>query len=125
MKPPAYLVRLLKARQPQVGLSWHRGSGRFVLLRVHGSRWKAKVLKTIAGPRGEFVWPNVHNTLGWLADPRHDMGPLTNKWKKAAWDRARWEQRAAIEREERKRQSEFNRFELAPRLAHVFRRLHG
>ncbi len=125
LKPPAYLERLVQWRYAgQAGIAWHRGDQRFVLIHKlgKGPATRTKVIRTLEGPHGEFVRPNLHNTLGWLGDPRHDRSLLQNRWQKRAWDRARHARRLELEAADRRAQSERNRRDLAPRLHHALRK---
>ena len=74
MRVPSHLARAVRRKDRRVSLVWDRRAGVFSLLYKSPNSGRIELLRTL--PSG--VWPNVANTVGWLA--AHDGGQTRHRW---------------------------------------------
>ena len=65
---PEYITEMLAQVFPTVVLEWHPKLRRWTLWEKHGRG--LSLIAALAGPNGEYVKPNRHNTIGLLARSR-------------------------------------------------------
>lgn len=85
VEPPEYVIEALAQVFPMVRLDWHPFLKRWTLWEINGR--ELTLIAALAGPKGEYVTPNLHNTIGLLErclvrgriNSEHDL----NKWLEA------------------------------------------
>lgn len=80
-RPPPALMRRLKRFHPTVDLMWEPNRGRWVL--VQNDQSQLHVIQVLQGLHGEFVAPNMENTVGILDRMSSING--ANRWEVDRW----------------------------------------
>lgn len=83
IETPQYVREALVARHPAVGCHYSMERQRFRLIVYWNGRHGT--LRWLEGPRGEFVWPDLYNTIEWL-NKRDSWGSETRQAQKLMVD---------------------------------------
>jgi hypothetical protein len=80
-RPPPHLLARIKRFHPTVDLLWEPNRKRWVLAQTDQAQ--VHVITVLQGPSGEFVAPNLENTLGML--DRSSSVNFANRWAVDRW----------------------------------------
>lgn len=110
IETPQYVKEALVARHPAVGCHYSMERQRFRLIVYWNGRHGT--LRWLEGPRGEFVWPDLYNTIDWL-NKRDSWGSESAQAQKLMLD-ALNAKRSLRDRVRRAKLSDMVKCEMAP-----------